>query len=292
MEVILPQLIAKIFRNHNRVTHLWMVFTAWWNRSQLTLLHQYFHEHHEYDELITGDLRLGDVLAENSDLLPGMVRSLLQWPAVQMDPEFWLNPRIHVCPRCELPIPQNGELEAETMTFTSYCTTAVHTRCFIPGTLSCEVCSHENCNIRIPVFFDGPQMLKALLHIITICNLLYHWCGFGGGTISVGCINGPYVLSLTALHLIGATSVGVYQWLLIVITYCFAFNRHHISGGMHLHIVGRIFSDVLWQLLWRWSWTQFFVYKVKLQKTNGYYTLHVFSKVINDYDSQFYDTYT
>ena len=167
MEVILPQLIAKIFRNHNHVTHLWMVFTAWWNRSQLTLLHQYFHEHHEYDELITGDLRLGGVLAENSDLLPGMVRWLLQWPAVQMDPEFWLNPRIHVCPRCELPIPQNGELEAETMTFTSYCTTAVHTQCFIPGTLSCEVCSHENCNIRIPVFFDGPQMLH--LWLLEIC---------------------------------------------------------------------------------------------------------------------------
>ena len=50
---------------------------------------------------------LGDVLAENSDLLSGMVRSLLQSPAVRLDPEFWLNPRIHVCPRCELPIPQN-----------------------------------------------------------------------------------------------------------------------------------------------------------------------------------------
>ena len=39
---------------HNRVTHSWMVFTARWNRSQLTLLHQYFHEHHEYDEFSTG----------------------------------------------------------------------------------------------------------------------------------------------------------------------------------------------------------------------------------------------
>ena len=45
--------------------------------------------------------------------------------------------------------------------------------------------------------------LKALLHIIKICNLLYHWCGFGGGTISVGCINGPYVLLLTALRIVG-----------------------------------------------------------------------------------------
>ena len=132
------------------------------------LLHQYFHEQHEYDELISGDLRLGDVLAENSDLLPGMVRSLWQSPAMRLDHEFWLNPRIHVCPRCELPIPQNGEVEAETMTFTSCCVTAVHTQCFIPGTLSCEVCSHENCNVRIPVFLDGPQMLS----FVTIRDML------------------------------------------------------------------------------------------------------------------------
>ena len=147
---------------HNRVTHLWMVFTAWWNRSQLTLLHQYFHEHHAYDDLSTGDLRLGDVLAENSDLLPGMIRSLLQSPAVRLDPQFWLNPRIHVCPQCELPIPQNGELEAENIAFTSCCSTAVHTQCFVPGTLSCEVCSHENCNVRIPVFFDGSEKVSNL----------------------------------------------------------------------------------------------------------------------------------
>ena len=147
---------------HNRVTHLWMVFTAWWNRSQLTLLHQYFHEHHAYDDLSTGDLRLGDVLAENSDLLPGMIRSLLQSPAVRLDPQFWLNPRIHVCPQCELPIPQNGELEAENLAFTSCCSTAVHTQCFVPGTLSCEVCSHENCNVRIPVFFDGSEKVSNM----------------------------------------------------------------------------------------------------------------------------------
>ena len=133
--------------SHPKTDLLGRIFAVLWNQSQKLLIHEYFLPeclHFSYDD----ETLLVELLLRHSDLLPGMVRSLIQSPSRRAESPFL------VCQVCELPL-KSSEVGSPSVTITTCCKELLHTACrdsyFVSRTL-CDICCHANFNLPVPQY--------------------------------------------------------------------------------------------------------------------------------------------
>ena len=133
--------------SHPKTDLLWRMFIILWNQSQNMLIHDYFLPEYPHFSYHDGAF-LGELLFRHRDLLPGMVRSLIQSPSLRAESPFL------VCQVCELPI-NSSEVGSPSVTITTCCKELLHTACrdsyFVSRTL-CDICCHANFKLQVPQY--------------------------------------------------------------------------------------------------------------------------------------------